>query len=138
MANIILSILINFTPVTENFARLVAEKLQGEGAQTIEAMTGNPQVFIDAVCTVRNRLESDAWDASNVLDPYYAPRRSTSQEHVQKTFDMLNYNANVNCGTLWFMYSHQDVTRLGIPQRSIVRRYTSPRLKWFGLNYVNK
>lgn len=103
MANIILITLLNLSPVTVDFARLVAEKLQGEGAQTIEAMTGNPQVFTDAVCTVRNRLESDVYDESNVLHPYYAPRRSTSHEHVQRAFDILSHSVDVDCGTLWFM-----------------------------------
>lgn len=129
--------IMSFAPVSWDFAQVVAEKLQGEGAQVIESMLDNEQVYVDAVCTVRNRLESGLFDTSNVLRPYYAPRRSTSREHVQRAFDILNHNVSVNCGRLWYMYSHQDVVKLSIPLESIVNRYTSPTLEWFGLNYIN-
>lgn len=138
ISTLVLTSLLTFSPVPWDFALAVAETLQGEGAQVVEAMVGDEQVYVDAVCTVRNRLESDEFDTSNVLAPYYAPRRSTSRQHVQRAFDILNHNVSVDCGSLWYMYSHQDVIKLNIPLSQIARRYTSPTLEWFGLNYVNK
>ncbi len=137
MITLILTTVLSLAPVTIDFAQDVAEKLQGEGAQTIERLTGNGQVYTDAVCTVRNRLESGLFTTSDVLAPYYAPSVPTNPEHVQRAYDILTSNA-IDCGELWYMYSHQDIINLGIPRTDIVRRYTAPRASWFGLNYVNR
>lgn len=119
------------------FARQVVERLNGEGAISVSIESNNQDAFNYAVCTVRNRLDR-GWYTSRVLEPFYAPDVPVSDVgYIFRAYNILNHLTDFECGDVYYMYSNQDITYLGIPQSRIVHSFQSNQRNNFGLNYVN-